>query len=220
MADGLIGRRQTLKYFGVLTGTIAGQQFLAGWLPSAFASNSAAANENAGSAHAMHHMERPPATQTDDATPYSPRFFKPDEYRTVEILTELIIPSDDTSGAKEAQVARYIDFVVSAAAEFKPSLQLDWTQGLQLLDHLSKDKYQSAFQELPAANQEALLMAMSLPEREPGANHPGYGFYSLVKDMTVEAFYTSRVGLIDVLGYKGLAVLSEFPGCTHPEHQM
>jgi hypothetical protein len=35
----------------------------------------------------------------------------------------------------------------------------------------------------------------------------------------VEGFYTSRVGLVDVLGYKGLAFLSEFPGCTHPEHQ-
>ena len=46
---------------------------------------------------------------------------------------------------------------------------------------------------------------MSLPEGEPGPSHPGFGFYSLVKDTTVEGFYTSRVGLIDVLGYKGLA---------------
>jgi hypothetical protein len=27
------------------------------------------------------------------------------------------------------------------------------------------------------------------------------------------------VGLIDVLEYKGLAYLSEFPACTHREHQ-
>ena len=216
MANELIGRRQTLKYFGVLTGTIAGQEFLAGWLPSAFAANPQPAT---GSAHAMHHMDSPPA-QSDAGASYSPRFFKPDEYKTVEVLTELIIPSDDTAGAKEAQVARYIDFVVSAAAEFKPSLQLDWAQGLQLLDRLSREKYRDPFYEVSAANQGALLTAMSLPEREPRASHPGFGFYSLVKDMTVEGFYTSRVGLIDVLGYRGLAILSEFPGCTHPEHQM
>ena len=166
----------------------------------------------------MHHMDSPPA-QSDTAS-YSPRFFKPDEFRTVEVLTELIIPTDDTPGAKEAQVARYIDFVVSAAAEFRPSLQGEWTQGLQLLDRLSRNKYQGPFYEISAAHQEALLVAMSLPERERGASHPGFGFYSLVKDMTVEGFYTSRVGLIDVLGYKGLAILSEFQGCTHPEHQM
>jgi hypothetical protein len=29
--------------------------------------------------------------------------------------------------------------------------------------------------------------------------------------MTVRAFYTSRIGLIDVLEYQGLAYLSEFP---------
>jgi len=59
------------------------------------------------------------------------------------------------------------------------------------------------------------------PERDRGAGpkHPGYAFYQLVKGMTVEGFYTSRIGLIDVLEYQGLTFLSEFPGCTHPEHQ-
>jgi gluconate 2-dehydrogenase gamma chain len=211
MADELIGRRRTLKHLGVLTGTVAGQTFLAGWLPAA---------EAAGSPHAMHHMAHSPSAESEENAPFSPRFFEPNEYRSVEILTELIIPSDDTAGAKEAQVARYIDFVVSAAAEFKPSLQHEWKQGLELLDRLSQDKYQGAFHEVSTADQQAVLMAMSLPEREPAASHPGFAFYSLVKDMTVEGFYTSRVGLIDVLGYKGLAILSEFPGCTHPEHQM
>lgn len=167
----------------------------------------------------MHHTDSSPV-QPDAAATYWPRFFKPDEFKSVEALTELIIPTDDTPGAREAQVARYIDFVVSAAAEFKPSLQLEWTQGLELLDRLSQNKYQGPFHEISAANQEALLTAMSLPERQPGSIHPGFVFYSLVKDMTVEGFYTSRIGLIDALGYKGLAILSEFPGCTHPEHQM
>ena len=214
MANGLIGRRQTLKYFGVLTGTVAGQQFLAGWLPSAYTANPPIAP----SSHAAHHMDSRPAES--DAASYSPRYFKPDEFKTVETLTELIIPTDDAPGAKEAQVARYIDFVVSVAAEFKPSLQIEWAQGLELLDRLCRDKYGGPFYGISAANQEALLTAMSLPEAQPGASHPGFVFYSLVKDMTVEGFYTSRVGLIDVLGYKGLAILSEFPGCTHPEHQM
>src|SRR5215472_16239098 len=103
MADGLIGRRQTLKYFGVLTGTVAGQQFLAGWLPLALAVNAPGTGKNGRSVHGMHHIELSPDPQTDEAAPYSPRFFKPDEYKTVEVLTELIIPTDDAPGAKEAQ---------------------------------------------------------------------------------------------------------------------
>jgi hypothetical protein len=37
--------------------------------------------------------------------------------------------------------------------------------------------------------------------------------------MTVFAFYTSKAGLVDNLEYKGNAYLTDFPGCTHPEHR-
>ena len=198
MSERIIGRRQTLKYMGMLAGTAAGRDFLAAWLPSAAASSARAATP---------------------ASSYSPRFFKPEEFKTVEILTELIIPSDDTPGAREAQVARFIDFIVFSTAEFRPEMQREWIEGLEQLDRLSRDKYARAFAETAPHDQEALLMEISLPERQPGAEHPAFAFYHLVKDMTVDGFYSSRVGLIDVLGYKGLAVMSEFPGCTHPEHQ-
>ncbi len=69
------------------------------------------------------------------------------------------------------------------------------------------------------AEREDLLSEMSLPERDPRALHEGYAFFRLVKNMTVEGFYTSRIGLIEVLDYQGMNYLSEFPGCTHPEHQ-
>jgi gluconate 2-dehydrogenase gamma chain len=199
LSEHVIGRRQTLRYLGVLAGTAAGRDFLAAWLPSAAASSARAAAPQA---------------------PYSPQFFKPEEFKTVEILTELIIPSDNTPGAREAQVARFIDFVVFSAAEFRPEMQREWIEGLEQLDRLSRDKYARPFAEAAPHDQQALLMEISLPERQPGAEHPAFAFYGLVKEMTVDGFYSSRVGLIDVLGYKGLAVLSEFPGCTHPEHQV
>jgi len=198
VSEQVIGRRQTLKYLGMLAGTAAGRDFLAAWLPSA---------------------ARMSAEPAGPQASYKPQFFKPDEFKTVECLTELIIPSDGTPGAKEAQVARFIDFVVFSAAEFRPEMQQEWIGGLQQLDQLSRDKYARPFADATPQDQEALLTEISLPERTPGAEHPAFEFYSLAKGMTVDAFYSSHVGLIDVLGYKGLAVLSEFPGCTHPEHQ-
>jgi hypothetical protein len=212
MAEQLIARRTALKYLGLLTGSAAGREFLAGWLPSASAASGP--RDPLGMA-GMHHT-RPPA---EPATPYLPQFFKPEEFQTVEILTELIIPTDDKPGAREAQVANYIDFVAFSAAEHKPELQKEWTSGLALIDQMSKEKHGRAFREISAADRERLLTEMSLPEHDPKASHPGFPFYKLVKEMTVEAFYTSRVGLIDVLEYQGLTFLSEFPGCTHPEHQ-
>ncbi len=212
MPEQIIARRTALKYLGLLTSTAAGREFLAGWLPSASASSNPS---NVVPMPGMRHAP-PPA---EPAKPYLPQFFKPHEFETVEILTEMIIPTDDKPGAKEAQVANYIDFVVFSAAEFQPQLQKEWISGLAWLDQASKEKYRGPFREISVEDRVQLLTEMSLPERDRNAHHPGYEFYRLVKEMTVEGFYTSRVGLIDVLEYQGLAFLSEFPGCTHPEHQ-
>ena len=44
---------------------------------------------------------------------YTPLFFSPTEFKLVERLAEMIIPADDTPGAKEAGVAEFIDFMVA-----------------------------------------------------------------------------------------------------------
>lgn len=212
MAEQVIARRKALKYFGLLTASAAGREFLSGWLPRASA---APGPRDAVALPGMHHA--PPPSEPTAA--YVPHFFKPEEFETVEALTEMIIPRDDKPGARDAQVARYIDFVVFSAAEHKPDLQKEWADGLALLDRISKENYGRAFREISAAERERLLLEMSLPERDASARHPGFSFYELVKEMTVEGFYSSRLGLIDVLEYQGLTYLSEFPGCTHPEHQ-
>ena len=201
MKHEVIERRKALKYLGLIAATAAGQEFLAGWLPGR-GGLMAASQTAAGS-----------------AAPYSPLFFGAEEYKTVAALTELIIPSDDQPGAREARVAEFIDFTVNAAAEFKPELQRSWVEGLSLLDRLSRERFQRPFNTLDPAGQEAILTEMSLTERDPDTQHPGFEFYRLVKEMTVEGFYTSEVGLIEVLGFQGNTYLSEFPGCTHPEHQ-
>ncbi|PYV04138.1 MAG: hypothetical protein DMG26_08230 [Acidobacteria bacterium] len=127
------------------------------------------------------------------------------------------------------------DYSDRRQARREPSLQREWNEGLAWLERESKRLHGKSFRQLAAGDREKLMMDMSLPERDstsrrslPGQAsitatgkeaHPGFGFYRLVKEMTVEGFYSSRVGLVDVLEYKGRAFLSEFPGCTHPEHQ-
>ena len=41
--------------------------------------------------------------------------------------------------------------------------------------------------------------------------------FKAIKSMTADGYYTSKVGLIDELGYTGNSVHTEFPACTH-EH--
>lgn len=213
MADELIvSRRSALKYLSILTASVAGQEFLAAWLP-----RSAQADDRTGMV-TMPGMQDEKASGTPSVA-YRPVFFKPEEFRTVEILTEMILPTDDTPGAKEAQVANYIDFVVFSAAEFKPSLQREWLAGLELLDRESLAQFDKPFRECGEPDRTNLLTTISTPERDPKLHHDGFDFFVVLKEMTVEGFYTSKVGLIDVLDFQGLNYMSEFPGCTHPEHQ-
>jgi hypothetical protein len=44
-------------------------------------------------------------------------------------------------------------------------------------------------------------------------------FFAPLKRMTIDGYYTSKIGIHEDLEYKGNTALSEFPGCTHPEHQ-
>ena len=212
MDNGGVSRRGALKYLGLLAASAAGREFLAVWLPSP--APHATGRNNLVTLHGMDH-----SAAEESAAPYVPQFFKPGEFKTVELLAEMIIPADDKPGAKEAKVANYIDFVVFSAREFEPSLQREWMDGLVVLDRESQKQFGKVFRMVSMAERENLLTEMSLPERDPGARHEGYEFFRLVKNMTVEGFYTSRIGLIDVLDFQGMNYMSEFPGCTHPEHQ-
>src|SRR5580698_9747208 len=48
---------------------------------------------------------------------YRPVFFTAGEYAIVERLTDMIIPTDATPGAKEAGVAEFIDFMVASDSD-------------------------------------------------------------------------------------------------------
>jgi hypothetical protein len=208
-----VSRRGALKYFGLLAASTAGQEFLASWLPVAAAN--ADGRNNLATIRGMNHSQ----AESEVATPYTPKFFKPEQFLTVKLLAEMILPADDDPGANDAKVGDYIDFVVFSAQEFEPSLQREWVEGLGFLDSESQKQFGKRFRLACDADHTKLLTEISLPERDPNAHHPGYQFFQLVKDMTVEGFYTSKIGLIDVLNYQGMNYMAEFPGCTHPEHQ-
>jgi hypothetical protein len=43
-------------------------------------------------------------------------------------------------------------------------------------------------------------------------------FFRLMKNLTADGYYTSRVGLLQELGYTGNTALAKFPVCSVPEH--
>jgi hypothetical protein len=63
------------------------------------------------------------------------------------------------------------------------------------------------------------IRSASVPKTVPGTDPDlPVQFFRLIKNLTADGYYTSRVGLLQELGYAGNTVLARFPSCTVPEH--
>ncbi len=143
---------------------------------------------------------------------YQPKFFDAEDFAALQAFTEILIPTDDTPGAREAHCAHFIDFVLAASTE-APQNQGQWREAMRALKS-------SGFHAASKAERETIVAAMARPERERGASHPAYFAYRLIKQQNTFAFYTSRAGLIEALDYKGNRFNASFPACEHPEHRV
>ena len=148
---------------------------------------------------------------------YNPIYFSQPQYQTIEILTDLIIPADETPGAKEAGVSEFIDFM---AAHGEDELQQPMLRGLAWLDATSKKTHGSVFARLSLEEQVALLKTVAYNSQTAPANTEGQTFFKLIRRYTTMGFYTSRIGLKE-LDFPGLRFYTQSPACPHtndPEH--
>jgi gluconate 2-dehydrogenase gamma chain len=144
---------------------------------------------------------------------YQPQFFDAEDFEALRAFTEILIPTDDTPGAREAHCAHFIDFVLHSSTEIAPETQQPWRQAMRAVR-------EAGFHSADATTRAALVAAMSRPESERGASHPAYFAYRLIKQQNTFAFYTSRAGMIEALDYRGNSYNASFPACTHPEHRV
>jgi hypothetical protein len=143
---------------------------------------------------------------------YQPSYFSPSEYRTIDVLTGLIIPKDESPGAQEAGVSEFIDFM---AAHGEKGIQQPMRDGLQWLDSAAKKDHGASFTSLPPEQQTEIL------KRAAERNGDGHAFFRLIRRYTVMGYYTSAIGMKE-LDYPGLRLYSESPACPHtddPEHR-
>jgi gluconate 2-dehydrogenase gamma chain len=176
--------------------------------------------------------EHSPKMLQEMAKAYQPLFFSPAQFAMVERLSEMILPTDDTPGAKEAGVAEFIDFMVARRAVVVSREELRTTQdkifagnqmqvrfvtGLGWLDAQSKYQFGTEFLKAPAEQQNALLEELAYPAKYKPQTAEGRDIFQLMRDYTVVGYYTSRIGL-ENLGYPGLRMFwDKMPGCTHPD---
>jgi hypothetical protein len=164
--------------------------------------------------------------------PYKPLFFSPQHYRMVEHLAEMIIPEDDTPGAKSAGVAEFIDFMVANrvpvsasrdvrstedAIELGNEAQNRFMAGLDWMNARSHSEFGREFVDCTPEQQNSLLEELAYKAKFKPTTESGRAFFQLMRDYTVVGYYTTKIGL-NSIGYPGLrAVWPKMPGCTHPD---
>ena len=167
--------------------------------------------EAAALAHHMIRQER----SSSPAGKYTPKFFEPHRYETLAVLCDMILPKDSKSGgALAGQAPEYVDLLTSE----NPGMQLDIGGGLMWLDNFCSDRYSQAFlQCAPAQRTEILnLLAYKKNVKDDPALGQGVQFFAILRHMTCDAYFTSKVGIED-LQYIGNTALAEFPGCPPPK---
>ena len=146
---------------------------------------------------------------------WKPSFLTSRQGELLAALAELIIPETDTPGARTARVHEHIDLVLSHETE---QVRKVFAEGLAEVDRLSRSRHQKEFVRLSPQEQEALLGQLADPESDRPGGTAGHRFFRDLRRRTVFAYYTSREGIHQELGYQGKQVLAEWEGCPHPGH--
>ncbi len=150
--------------------------------------------------------------------PYIPQVFTKPEYQMIERLTEIIIPSDGSPGAREAGVAEFVDFLASTDDDVYHSLRF----GLRWLDLYAQRRSGQSFLALSEDQQIGLLEPLAYKAKFRAGEEEGQALFSEIRNHTIAGFYTSRIGMqeLDAPGLK--LFYKDVTPCPHgndPEHR-
>ena len=137
----------------------------------------------------------------------------PTDVETVAAVAERIIPRTETPGARDAGVHEYIDFALERG---EASARQAFAEGLRWFEGHVRESRQTAFTDLDRAQQDEVLTELSDPASAPAPE--GHAFFLRMKELTIDGYYRSEAGMFEELGFAGNTFLTEFEGCTHPEH--
>jgi hypothetical protein len=129
------------------------------------------------------------------------QFLNPHEVETLTILCDLILPpSEEYKGASDADVVGFIEFMSKDVETLQPDIR----GGIMWLDHKSNTEYGTEFKKASEEQQKEILDGIAYYDPETPSNERPFevNFFSLVRNLTMTGFYTSKIG-IEEIGYKG-----------------
>ncbi len=150
-----------------------------------------------------------PAAAQREGT-YQPKALNDHEWKTVQVLSDLIIPADERSGsATQAGVPEFIDDWL----EFRGGrLLAEIRGGLTWLDMECNRKFNHDFVDCSPDEQKLLLDRIAYPKKAAPEDAAGVAFLNRLRDLVVSGFFSSKMGVQD-LPYLGNQMVAEWNGC-------
>jgi hypothetical protein len=140
--------------------------------------------------------------------PYAPMALSDHEYKTLVRLTDLIIPVENGKpGAVAADAAAWIDMLAGENTEIRDI----YKKGISWMDAALKKQGASDFVTATREQQIALLDQIAYRRNSSPDLDAGIQFFTWARRMTVDAFYTSEIGIADI-DYRG-----NHPQASYPE---
>jgi Gluconate 2-dehydrogenase subunit 3 len=136
--------------------------------------------------------------------------FTEDDISFFDEVAETILPKTNTPGAKDAAVGQFIAMYSTECyddAELK-SLR----DGIKQIDEASKKMWGTGFMKSSAEQKLKLLTQIDIEAKKyNGAGKIGPDYFTLMKQLTMLGFFTSKPGATQVLHY--VPVPGKYEGC-------
>jgi len=139
---------------------------------------------------------------------------------TVKAMAEMILPRTETPGAADVGASEFIDLILTEWSE--EAERRRFLDGLTDVDAQAKTLFGRDFVECSSLQQSEILTALGeemavdaerLRDQPLAAGEsPSQSFYSMLRQFTLTAYYTSEIGATRELHFE--IIPGQFQGCT------
>ena len=123
-----------------------------------------------------------------------------DMFADLEQMSEVIIPTTDTPGAKDAKVAAFIDQAMETA--FNEEERSRFMEGFKAYREQVHQDYSSVFVKLSSEQQQESLTKLA---------NSGDPFWGMLKSLVMVGYFTSEIGAQQALEY--IPIPGPYEGC-------
>jgi Gluconate 2-dehydrogenase subunit 3 len=142
----------------------------------------------------------------------SPRTLNPHQYETVKTIAEMILPRTDTPGATDVGAGDFIDLILTEWCSNEERTR--FLSGIGDVDSRAQSLFGKDFVSCSPIQQADILTALGekMVEELPRAAGPewhgdwasrhGESFYTMLRRLTLTAYFTSEAGATEALHYE------------------